>query len=441
MPSSSVEGDANPVQSRSRGDSKASSAARTVRSLSNRFDESTHPGGFMGATGELASSLFAVTKHRGRRDGPRRESDASKFARTPPLDEAPLRSPSPNAAANEPSPHRDGEKTSTERVDLDSVAPSGLDAPSDERGPSGVARTQSDVARYEEFENGYHFPPKYDWKDTTKQVLYAFWKYSTTPLGFCVVVYGLNVVAWGGMLFLLLCNASPAMCHPTCNDINSPRRKWIEWDSQILNALFCVTGFGLAPWRFRDWYYLLQYRILKKETALRRLAGIHRGWFRLPGSQELPVLVGPQNIPPDAPPSSLPYPEVKIPDPPLTGVRAPPTAPWKLDFVVWCMVGNTFLQAVLSGFMWGLNRYDRPSWSTGLFVALACIVAALGGIMMFIEGKRVKGIEGVPVTERDLAKLARDRELGILHYNNIKDKRPKDKVADPESTTEGRKGT
>ena len=53
---------------------------------------------------------------------------------------------------------------------------------------------------------------------------------------------------------------------------------------------------------------------------------------------------------------------------------------------------NTFLQAVLSGFMWGLNRYKRPSWSTGLFVALACIVAACGGIMSFVEGKKVKSI-------------------------------------------------
>lgn len=42
------------------------------------------------------------------------------------------------------------------------------------------------------------------------------------------------------------------------------------------------------------------------------------------------------------------------------------------------------------------DRYDRPSWSTGLFVALACIVAALGGLMMFTEGKKVKKVEGIP---------------------------------------------
>lgn len=226
------------------------------------------------------------------------------------------------------------------------------------------------------------------------------------------------------------------MCTPTCNDINSPRRKWIEWDAQILNALFCVTGFGLAPWRFRDLWYLLKYRFQKDQIALRRLAGIHRGWFRLPGSSRLAADIGPNNI--DSRYSSeldptIPYPQEKIPDAPLTGVRAKETPIWKLDLVIWLMVWNTFLQAVLSGFMWGLNRYDRPSWSTGLFVALACIVAAVGGYIMFLEGKKVKGQEGVPVSAKDLAKLEEDRERGVFHYNNLKDKDLEAKKAEKEA--------
>ena len=108
-----------------------------------------------------------------------------------------------------------------------------------------------------------------------------------------MVIYMLNIVAWGGMIFLLLCNAAPAMCYPTYDDINSPRRIWIVYDSQILTALFCVTGFGLIPWRFRDLHYLLKYRLQRDQIALRRLAGIHRDWFRLQGSQDLPVLLGP----------------------------------------------------------------------------------------------------------------------------------------------------
>ncbi|KUJ20991.1 uncharacterized protein LY89DRAFT_704949 [Mollisia scopiformis] len=294
--------------------------------------------------------------------------------------------------------------------------------------PTQTGKTAADF-RTEPFENGYQFPPKHKWTESTATGLKAFWKFFLTPLGFLVTIYGLNVVAWGGMLFLLLCNASPAMCKPTCNDINSPRRKWIEVDSQILNALFCVTGFGLIPWRFRDLYYLLQYRVMKNELGLRRLAGINRGWFRLAGSQDLPIELGPAEVEAGAevPESSIPFPISRTPNAPLTGIRAPPTKMWKLDFVIWTMVWNTFLQAVLSGFMWGLNRYNRPSWSTGLFVAMACIVAACGGIMAFIEGKHVKAIEGVPVSEKDQERLKRDRELGITHYNNIKDEGPKEK--------------
>lgn len=281
------------------------------------------------------------------------------------------------------------------------------------------------------FPNGYHFPPKHSFGESLNLGTLAFWNYVLTPLGFFVTVYGLNVVAWGGMLFLLLCNASPAMCHPTCDDINSPRRIWIEIDSQILNALFCVTGFGLAPWRFRDLYFVLQYRLCKREIALRRLAAIHRSWFRLPGSNELPPNLGPNNVEEQefqsVFPSAIPFPETKLPEAPLTGMRAPETKVWKLDLVIWLMVANTFFQCVLSGFMWGMNRYDRPSWSTGLFVALGCIVAGVGGFIMFLEGKTVKGIEGVPVSQMDMERLASDREQGIWHFNNIHDKKVEEK--------------
>ena len=266
------------------------------------------------------------------------------------------------------------------------------------------------------YPNGYKFPPKHTWGEATKIGLKAFWKFTITPLGFLIVLYGLNVVAWGGMLFLLLIGGGQEfMCYPPgshgqkdCNNINSPRRIWIEIDSQILNSLFCVTGFGLIPWRFRDFYYLMKFRIGHDQSALRRLAGIHRGWFRLAGSQDLPT-------DPDAPVddpennTAIPLPPSKIPDAPLTGVRAPATRMWKLDYVIWAFVLNTFLQAVLSGFMWGFNRYKRPSWSTGTFVALACIVAGLGGLMSFQEGKRVKNFEGIPVKEEEmLADVERD---------------------------------
>ncbi|KAJ3455792.1 hypothetical protein MRS44_017274 [Fusarium solani] len=375
----------------------SSSISGRLRRASQSFEVSNPPEGFMAATGTICSSIFT------RQAVPRTSSNSSI-----PMQQSP--------AAGDPSGR------STFPAVSEEVPPEEGDCPN---AASATRAFTGEPATAAPFENGYHFPPKHSAWKSTKSGCIAFWNYFVTPLGFCVTIYGLNVVAWGGMLFLLLCNAAPAMCHPSCNDIDSPRRKWIEWDSQILNALFCVTGFGLAPWRFRDLWYLLQYRMQGKEIPLRRLGGIYRGWFRLPGSAELNPHIGPKNVsssPELASSIACPFPEDKIPDAPLTERRAPATPIWKLDAVIWLMVWNTFFQCCLAGFMWGMNRYNRPSWATGLFVGLACMVAAVGGIMMFIEGKKVKAIEGVPISDKDIQQLQEDRERGIWHFNNIKDK-------------------
>lgn len=300
------------------------------------------------------------------------------------------------------------EKSTAVRLEASSASSASLSAPSLVQVPDadGV------------YPNGYKFPPKHTRAEAAKIGFKAFCKYSITIQGFLVVVYCLNVVAWGGMLFLLLVGGgNQYMCYPErlhgikdCSDQFSPRRIWLEIDSQILNALFCVTGLGLIPWRFRDLYYLLQWRLLKKPRGLRMLGGIHNGWFRLPGSHHLPLSKTEQyaeaegnNDP------AVPLPVAKMPPAPLTGNRAPDTKMWKLDFVIWAMVLNTFLQIVLCGFMWGYNRFKRPSWATGTFIALACIVAGAGGIMTFFEAKKVKAVEGIPVEDEG---EKQDAELG-----------------------------
>jgi hypothetical protein len=39
------------------------------------------------------------------------------------------------------------------------------------------------------FDNGYQFPPKHTWMESTAIFLTAFWKFFITPIGFLVVVY------------------------------------------------------------------------------------------------------------------------------------------------------------------------------------------------------------------------------------------------------------
>ncbi|KAF4332437.1 hypothetical protein FBEOM_13767 [Fusarium beomiforme] len=187
---------------------------------------------------------------------------------------------------------------------------------------------------------------KEKWGPTIVHGLKAFWKFFKTPVGFLITIYFLNIVAWGAMLFFLLLKAAPAMNHPSADDDDSPRKKWLEIDSQILNALFCVTGFGLAPWRFRDLYLFVRAVHFNDRAA---------------------------------------------------GNKAPPTPLWKLGFTIWMMVLNTILQAILCYYMWGYNRINRPSWATGTFIALGCCVAMFAGLLSWWEGRKVKKVEGAVV--------------------------------------------
>lgn len=108
--------------------------------------------------------------------------------------------------------------------------------------------------------------------------------------------------------------------------------------------------------------------------------------------------------------SAFALPISKSPPAPLTGERAPPSKYWKLDFMIWAYVWNTIIQICLCGVMWGLNRFNRPGWTTGLLISLACIVAMAGGYMGFKEAKAAKKIEGVPVSEEDLDILQQMRD-------------------------------
>ncbi|KAH0359190.1 hypothetical protein KCU65_g10087, partial [Aureobasidium melanogenum] len=227
---------------------------------------------------------------------------------------------------------------------------------------------------------------KVPWAIALKHGLQAAGKFIITPTGFFITVYGLNVVAWGAMLFFLLLKAAPAMNHPDDGDADfSPRKIWIEIDSQILNALFCLTGFGLAPWRFRDLYWCACWRMgwgpENGRNALRKLAKRNDDWFRMgarPGEEHLE-------------------------DERLTfsGNHAPPTKPWKLDLVVWLIVFNTLFQVGMAFFMWHWNRIDRPSWGTGTFIGLGCASSMFAGIISWWEGRKIKLIEGPKVVASD----------------------------------------
>lgn len=148
-----------------------------------------------------------------------------------------------------------------------------------------------------------------------------------------IIIYALNVVAWGGMLFLILVGAANQTITSEYG-----RRVWIEIDSQILNALFCVTGIGLIPWRVRDLFQLYS----KKYQA--RLFGRHLytkniRWIRL---------------------------------------------------VVWMFILNSLLQIGMAICMWSLDMDKRPGWLVGVFVGLGCVTGIIAGLAQFFLGKKLK---------------------------------------------------
>ncbi|GLA93204.1 hypothetical protein AtubIFM61612_010396 [Aspergillus tubingensis] len=189
------------------------------------------------------------------------------------------------------------------------------------------------------------------WRDTCKRLPLVTWEFLCTPTGFFITVYGLNVIAWGAMLFFLLLNVGSMT--------KEQKEVWIEIDSQILNGLFCLTSWGLAPWRIRDTYWLLQWRLCDGSSD----------------SDELTLQTT------------------------LTGKVAPPTSEWKMDFVIINMLLNTLFQVGMAAFMWCYNRHNRPSYGVGLFIGLGCFSSLLAGVMSWWEGRKVKRIEGSLVEE------------------------------------------
>lgn len=317
-----------------------------------------------------------------------------------------------------------------------------------------------------EYPNGYRFPKKHTWKQSCAIYGRAFWKFFLTIKGFLITIYALNVVAWGAMIFFLLIpGATPAMCKswPNCEDKeHSARQIWIENCSQILTALFCVTAFGLLPWRLRDFYYMLRYQILNDYDAVRRLAGFYRGWYRLPGSESLPEHLGPPPEPHTLKAKKLfstrlwsddqdvekadviddeiaaleanpavPLPPWSMPPAPLTGIRARPTKFRALAIMIWMYIWNTLFQVGLCVVMWGFNRFQRNhayfSALTALFIVCGCFTGIGAGIVVGKEGKVIKETEGIPVKDHDVPETAEDYQERMAKKRSREEKHNKKK--------------
>ncbi len=221
-----------PDPNRSRNTSSASTLQGRIRSASKTFRESNPPTGMCIATAQIASSVPSLSDiRRGsyNSDGWSGEGQIREKERRASLStrRGSQTGDERRGSVNPHSPKQSGQKFCHESVpEVGEVSkqhalgsmPSTNGTPRDAESPSKpmdmetraekqtsngqrsssdtnfTPRTAAAIATNSQvittpFDNGYQFPPKHTWMESTAIFLTAFWKFFITPIGFLVVVY------------------------------------------------------------------------------------------------------------------------------------------------------------------------------------------------------------------------------------------------------------
>lgn len=186
---------------------------------------------------------------------------------------------------------------------------------------------------------------------------------------------------------------------------------WVEVCSQIEDGLFAVTGIGLIPWRVLDTYRIYKIWHYKRKTrALRAKAG-------LPQLLDVDDLPDPAYDPnyvhvlSDKEQKDLHKQQEKF-QRHQTWYRAHGTEthrafPINTALLICCLNdGNSIFQIMLCATMWGLNRFQRPAWSTGCLIPAAFLCGILSAVFIWKGGQKTK--RSAEVAEKLRAALAKD---------------------------------
>ncbi|KAF7968425.1 hypothetical protein HWV62_30583 [Athelia sp. TMB] len=150
---------------------------------------------------------------------------------------------------------------------------------------------------------------------------------------------------------------------------------WVEVSSQVVNGLFTVTGVGLIPARAVDTYRAYKIWHYKRRTRqLREKAGLPQLYDEddLPDPAYDPNYVHVLN---DQEQADLHY-----------------RQPYSTRAIILC------------GTMWGLNRFQRPAYSTGLLIPLSFLCGIGAAVYIWRGGQKTKRTK--EVAERLRAALA-----------------------------------
>jgi len=273
-----------------------------------------------------------------------------------------------------------------------------------------VVLSSSDSSVNDDGEPGRHYEDELDRhvndvlkrRDWFRRTLKGVWSFLKTPLGILTGIYGFLVVFWGAAIVIFLIKI--------INFHNANTRGfWIEVSSQVENALFTVIGIGLIPSRCLDTYRVYKIWMYKRRTRrLRKKAGLPE----LFDEDDLPDPVYDPNyvhVLTEAEEKDLHRQQVKFQHH-QTWYRAHGTEthrafPINTALLICCLNdGNSIFQIMLCGTMWGLNRFQRPAWSTGCLIPASFLCGILSAVSIFRGGNKTKRVE--EVRERLKAALA-----------------------------------
>ncbi|KAJ7498809.1 hypothetical protein FB451DRAFT_11090 [Mycena latifolia] len=235
-----------------------------------------------------------------------------------------------------------------------------------------------------------------------RRTMKGVWTFLKTPLGVLAGIYGFCVVFWGAAIVIFLLKI--------INFHNANTQGfWIEVSSQVVNGLFTVTGVGLIPSRVLDtyriywiWHYKRRTRMLRAKAGLPKLFDEDD----LPDPAYDPNYV---HVLTDKEQKDLHRQQVKFQRHQswyrAHGTETHRAFPINTALLICCLNdGNSIFQVMLCGTMWGLDRFQRPAWSTGCLIPLSFLCGILSAVFIAVGGNHTKRIE--KVKERLRAALA-----------------------------------
>ncbi|KAL4241910.1 hypothetical protein ABKN59_000518 [Abortiporus biennis] len=231
-------------------------------------------------------------------------------------------------------------------------------------------------------------------RDKFKRVMKGVWSFIQTPMGSIVALYGFLVVFWGTGIVVFLAKF--------INFHNANTQGfWVEICQQVETGLFTATSIGLIPFRVLDTW---------------RICKIWR--------DDLPDPIYDVNyvhVLTDKEQDDLHYQQLKFMDS-QTWYRPHGTQTHRafpINTALWiCILNdlNSFFQCLLSGCMWGLNRFRRPAWTTATTLPAAFVCGIAAGCLIWWGGKKTKRLE--QVEQRLRAALAMDNHDAHINQNN-----------------------